>query len=540
MGRTCAIFATFLASLLTAAPAAAEPTAAEPVAYRAPVPGPIVDPYRPPSTPYGPGNRGIDYATTPGEPVTAPADGVVTFAGAVGGGLHVVLLHRDGIRTSLSFLAVVLVTRGQQVSAGQTVGRAGARLHFGARRGEVYLDPATLFGPGGGGGARSVLVPEGPGRVLGAEEEAAGLRRLLAAVAPSGLQPAVVGLADAARTVARLEVLVGSAVAAGAPPAWAVLAAASTVLAQAGLCTPAAVPAPPRPPGSRVLVLVAGLGSSSASAAVSGLDVGTLGYGPIEVVRFSYRTGTTSEVPYDAGDTLDGIGRPAERLAALLGSLAAAHPGQPLDIVAHSMGGLVARAALAAAPFGRPPAPVTLVTLGTPHAGADVAAVGRLWAATTTGRLAVEAAALTSRDVVPASRSVADLAPGSAFLTRLAAMRPPDPPIRIAAIGARTDVIVPASRARWPGAPSTTVDVEGAGALAHDALPRSPAATREVALAIAGAPPTCRSPADALVDAAVSLAVQAGTYGLGVTAAAGMEAALPIRPIPLGAIAPGG
>jgi hypothetical protein len=168
------VFVASLAALLLPAPAAADP-----VAYRPPVPGPVIDPYRPPGNPYGPGNRGIDYATTPGEPVGAAADGEVTFAGSVAGGLHVVVLHADGIRTSLSFLAAVLVRRGQQVAAGQPVGRAASSLHFGARRGEAYLDPATLLAAGSSGG-RAVLVPEGPGRPLGAVEEAAGLRRLLA------------------------------------------------------------------------------------------------------------------------------------------------------------------------------------------------------------------------------------------------------------------------------------------------------------------------------------------------------------------------
>lgn len=227
MGPTSSVLAALLAALLLAAPAAADASPTGPVTYQAPVPGPIVDPYRPPSTPYGPGNRGIDYATTPGEPVAAPADGVVTFAGAVAGGLHVVVLHRDGIRTSMSFLASVLVARDQQVVAGQTVGRAGSRLHFGARRGEVYLDPGTLFGPDHGGATSSVLVPEGLGRPLGAVEEAAGLRRLLAGAAPPGLRPGVNGVPNAVGAAAGLEALVRTAVAVGAPPVWAVLAAAS-------------------------------------------------------------------------------------------------------------------------------------------------------------------------------------------------------------------------------------------------------------------------------------------------------------------------
>lgn len=192
MGRVAVIVVVVVAvlgALRVAAPAVAEARPGA-IVYQAPVPGPIVDPYRPPSTPYGPGNRGVDYATVPGATVAAPADGVVTFAGAVAGGLHVVVLHADGVRTSLSFLAGVLVARGQQVVRGQTVGRSGPLLHFGARRGEAYLDPTTLLAAGAGTGSRSVLVPDGPGRPLGADEEAAGLRHLVAGVTARAGLPA--------------------------------------------------------------------------------------------------------------------------------------------------------------------------------------------------------------------------------------------------------------------------------------------------------------------------------------------------------------
>src|SRR6476660_8453070 len=70
------------------------------VSYQPPVNAAITDPFRPPLTPYGPGNRGIDYATVPGTLVHAAADGLVQFAGAVAGGLHVTVLHRDGVRTT--------------------------------------------------------------------------------------------------------------------------------------------------------------------------------------------------------------------------------------------------------------------------------------------------------------------------------------------------------------------------------------------------------------------------------------------------------
>ena len=95
------------------------PAHADPVGYVPPVDSVIVDPFRPPADPWGPGNRGIDYAPAPGTPVHAAAAGVVTFAGQVGGSLHVVVRHADGIRTSYSFLATIAVAAGDRVEQGQ-------------------------------------------------------------------------------------------------------------------------------------------------------------------------------------------------------------------------------------------------------------------------------------------------------------------------------------------------------------------------------------------------------------------------------------
>ena len=75
------------------------PAAADPVAYVPPVEAPLTDRFRPPATDFGPGNRGVDYATAEGQVVTAAASGEVTFAGPVGNDRHVVVLHEDGIRT---------------------------------------------------------------------------------------------------------------------------------------------------------------------------------------------------------------------------------------------------------------------------------------------------------------------------------------------------------------------------------------------------------------------------------------------------------
>src|SRR5437588_3646311 len=112
--------------------------------YQPPVAAPVADPFRAPLSPYGAGNRGIDYATAPGTEVRASADGEVVFAGQVGGTLHVVVLHADGIRTSYSFLSSTRVRRGDTVRQGQVVGTTSAQpFHFGARAGDADIDPAT-------------------------------------------------------------------------------------------------------------------------------------------------------------------------------------------------------------------------------------------------------------------------------------------------------------------------------------------------------------------------------------------------------------
>ncbi len=115
----------------------------------------MIDAFRPPAHVGAPGNRGLEYATRPGTAVRAAADGVVTFAGKVGRGRHVTVAHADGVRTSYSLLRTVAVRAGQQVATGHILGVAGASLHFGARIGEAYVDPAVLLGAGG----RVRLVP---------------------------------------------------------------------------------------------------------------------------------------------------------------------------------------------------------------------------------------------------------------------------------------------------------------------------------------------------------------------------------------------
>ena len=112
-----------------------------------PVPGPVIDGFRPPSEPWLPGNRGLEYDTEPGEPVVASAAGVVVFAGAVGGSFHVTIAHDDRLRTTLAFVAEPLAVVGDRVQAGDVVAIAGDSMHFTARVDGEYIDPTLLFAP---------------------------------------------------------------------------------------------------------------------------------------------------------------------------------------------------------------------------------------------------------------------------------------------------------------------------------------------------------------------------------------------------------
>jgi murein DD-endopeptidase MepM/ murein hydrolase activator NlpD len=121
--------------------------------YAWPVRGPVIHGFEAPAGPYGPGHRGIDIGGPFGSPVVAAQDGVVAFAGWVAGSLFLSIDHPDGIRTTYSWLSNAVVQKGDRVTKGQTVGRTGhghpgeaaPHLHFGARVGDVYVDPLLLL-----------------------------------------------------------------------------------------------------------------------------------------------------------------------------------------------------------------------------------------------------------------------------------------------------------------------------------------------------------------------------------------------------------
>jgi hypothetical protein len=472
-------------ALLVSAPAAAEPS---PVAYQPPVDARVIDPYRAPPGPYAAGNRGIEYATAPGAPVLAAGDGTVSFAGVVAQQQWVALTHADGLRTTVGPLGEVLVAAGQKVERGELLGRADAALLFTVRRGDEYIDPAAILG-----GAAPVvhLAPEQQidARVWErVESRNAGVASFGRLPVPPLSAPRVLWTA------------------AGAVRDW---------WSQRRRCTRSSI-SPVRPPGRRLAVLVGGLGSSSDRAAVDGLDLAGLGYARADAVRFSYNGGRTpgpaapelAGLPaerYAAADTLGDLHAAAVRLADVLAAVADAAPADAaVDVLAHSQGGVIARLALARLDQRRPDVLTRLgvvVTFASPHRGAPLAGAVSRVAANPLRELGLEAVQeVSGTGIEPDAEAVRQLAPGSEVITELDGLRPPAS-VRFVSIAARGDIVVPPGRARVDGATNVVLSVEGLDD--HAALPSTPAAAREVALAMAGLPPTCRSLVDGLVDALV-------------------------------------
>jgi hypothetical protein len=478
--------------------------------YAPPVDGPIVDHFRPPASAYGPGNRGVDYTTEPGEAVHAAADGLVVFAGRVGSASHVVVLHDDGLRTSYSFLASVDVQRGDKVHRGDVVGHAGTELHFGVRAGDQYLDPEPLLA---GRPPDVHLVPAKDRHAGSWMSELAGLVAGLTGVVHAtaagvawagGAAGTVAGAAwdlvtyQAQQIIATVEAL---GYYAGLPAKeWAKWQRARLFEASQRGCTPADEPPPAPPPGERIAILVGGLGSSSDSASVMNVDTKALGYPDDHVAEFSYAGGESPgrrqlsgvEVTSYSADQANGdLVASAQRFRDLLIQVRLAHPGVPVDVIAHSQGGLVVREALGApgdAGDPRLPPIAHVVTLASPHHGADLATANQALGLTTAGNVGQ----MVLDGAVPAtSKAVAQLSERSDFIAEVN-RRPLPAGARFTSISGSADVVVPALQTALDGATNVVVPLVAGDA--HTALPGSAAAQREIALALGDRGPTCHDP----------------------------------------------
>ena len=125
--------------------------AAEKVWHSKPVVGGVTREYDAPAQNWLPGHRGVDLAAPDGVTVRASAGGIVHFAGMVAGTAVVSVMHADGIRTTYQPVRTTL-KRGMPVNKGDPIGVLARHsehggLHWGARRGDVYLNPMSLLRP---------------------------------------------------------------------------------------------------------------------------------------------------------------------------------------------------------------------------------------------------------------------------------------------------------------------------------------------------------------------------------------------------------
>jgi murein DD-endopeptidase MepM/ murein hydrolase activator NlpD len=159
------ILSVLLSASVSPAPAVehAATGAAAAWAWPVPLPHPITRPFIAPESAYGAGHRGVDISSTAGAVISAPADGVVYFAGVVVDRPVLSIQHADGLVSSYEPVESDLPP-GTPVRRGEAVGRllpghcASACLHFGVRLYGQYVSPLNYLG----GIPHSVLLPTRP------------------------------------------------------------------------------------------------------------------------------------------------------------------------------------------------------------------------------------------------------------------------------------------------------------------------------------------------------------------------------------------
>jgi hypothetical protein len=123
--------------------------------------GPLLEPFSLGDDPYEAGrHRGIDVEASAAEPVVAPADGVVAFAGRVpDGGTTLTIETADDYSVTLLHLGPLVLKRGDRAVQGHAVALVGPTgapewdrpyVHLGIRvtaEPEGYVDPLTLLPP---------------------------------------------------------------------------------------------------------------------------------------------------------------------------------------------------------------------------------------------------------------------------------------------------------------------------------------------------------------------------------------------------------
>lgn len=117
-----------------------------------PVEGPVTGSFGERIDPFngeGAFHSGVDISASYGQPVIAPADGIVIFADFMGGyGKAIIIDHGHGITTRYGHLANFAVASGQYVHRGDTIGAVGLsgrstgpHLHYEVRINDTPVNP---------------------------------------------------------------------------------------------------------------------------------------------------------------------------------------------------------------------------------------------------------------------------------------------------------------------------------------------------------------------------------------------------------------
>lgn len=440
-----------------------------------PVDAPLAAAFMAPASDFGAGHRGIDYAVAQGARVRAAADGTVTFAGGLPSGRGVTIEHDGGLVTTYTLLDDVYVERGEVVGRGTFIGAARSAhpgtegLHFGVRLDGAYVDPLAYLGPTELDAAIH-LVPTEDQDPASSDDDVLG-PQVEGSTVTCSFRPDDVGDIEA--------------------------------------------------PNDNIAVVVGGIDSAwSARSRPDAFAVPeALGYAPDRIYGFSY---SGRDASYSRTDTYGDLRLAGMRLDELMQRIAGEHPGEEVDLLAHSQGGLVAREYLeswAEEWDGVHPTVEHVVTFSSPHQGAPLAgeiddlernsitgsaALDELaqpgGGLRLTGLAAFDVARFGSRAVAnfspdPHAVSVAQMAPGSDYLERLASE---DVTLgaRVLALQAPWDAIVPADHGRWPGRLNRVV--EDAGLEQHNGILVSADALGLAHAFLRDAPEPCLLPDDVI------------------------------------------
>lgn len=117
-----------------------------------PVEGPVTGSFGERIDPFngeGAFHSGVDIGSSYGQPIVAPADGIVEFADFMGGyGRAIILDHGHGITTRYGHLSNFSIIQGQHVHRGDTIGyvglsgrSTGPHLHYEVRINDTPVNP---------------------------------------------------------------------------------------------------------------------------------------------------------------------------------------------------------------------------------------------------------------------------------------------------------------------------------------------------------------------------------------------------------------